>query len=153
MCSHEHKIIGDCHHYICTNCGTLLNACYDVSNMLAYGDWNHDVLCTPYARNKRFEHMVDSVCFAYETHNDRAMIEHLDNNKVTNLAQIRKYMKISKLIDKRYLSLHLFCKCFDRDYVTFKEIDYQMLIREKENMIKAFKYIELKYFSTHGRKV
>ena len=96
--------------------------------------------------------MLDSLTLAPETKNDRLMIDHLVKEGVHTLEGIKKAMRKAKLTDKRYMSLHLFSKCFNTNYVPFTTEDYNKLLHKRPFILKCFMFIEGKYMAKHGKK-
>ena len=152
MCSHENTVLTDDHHNICTLCGVVLGTTFNVANMLSYAERLRDPLFTVYNRNKRFCAMLDSVCTGNESRNDRFMLEHLVSKNVSTRDEVEREMKTANLVDKRYLSVHFFCRCFDKNYIPCPSIILNHFVACRSQIVDMFKHIENEYVSIHGRK-
>ena len=144
MCTHQDTVIMKCHHIVCTDCGVICGIECDPSKMQLYEDYKNECLLLPYTRLKRFKNLVDSIVFGFETSLDRKMLSELDANNANSLKSIIGILNNSKLVDKRYCSLHLFLNCFaPKIGVTEITPDDIRLYRSKEKEIdRLFKRIE-----------
>ena len=148
MCSHANKILLPCHHECCIDCGRMLGTYTEVVKMLSFQDWTNDSLIIPYTRSKRFIQLLDSVCLGVETNNDRKMLSFISKQKPTTQSDILKVLKTAPYIDKRYQSMHLFCKCFDPKYIPFSDKQYGSFFNAKKAMVQCFNFIETKHLAS-----
>ena len=152
MCSHENVTLLDSHQKCCVDCGLLLGTFFELHKMQSHQDWSNDSLIIPYMRSRRFSDLLDTVCLGNETRNDKHMLYFLAKHKVSTRHDIWNTMKKSKLTDKRYSSVHLFCKCFDKDFLEFTSAQINKFLRLKKSMILCFNYIETKFYNIHNVK-
>ena len=148
---HDKYCILDCHQMCCLECGLILGPFLELEKMQSYQDWSNSSLVLPYARSRRFSELLDALCLGNETRNDYRMLTFLADHNVTSRNEIVTTMKKSNLVDKRYSSVHLFCKCFDKNFVKFPESKIDQYIRKKSSMIRCFNYIETKYFNVMSK--
>lgn len=134
---------------VCVNCG-LETAC-------GYGFFpltraqstynNHAPLVNVYSRKKRFDKLLLCVLKPCPQSGDNLMLEYLFKRQpIHNIPDLLQWMKTSPLKDKRYCSLHLFCKLLVKKYTPpqmIENMDYKRV-----QILRAFEDIEF----AHARK-
>lgn len=101
--------------HICDTCG-------EESKVILYThitprDWKTDTLCNIYSRRKRFKGLLDMLFFPTPALKDNQMLCYLDKlSPFENQKELINAIKKSRLPDKRYCNLHLFCRLFTKDY-------------------------------------
>ena len=122
---------------ICTKCGLETQTGLDMIQKEAPRDM------TPfpvgYSRYKRFSKILDGVLFPTPTISDNQMLEHLMKKKFATITELIKYMKNAPLRDKRYTSLHLFCRLFVEGYIPPRSCNYSEV---KSCIMKRFQDVE-----------
>ena len=80
-------------------------------------DWITEPITHIYSRKKRFNNLVENLFWPAPSPKDNRMLEYLDQG---SLFPTKKHLfaslKQSTLSDKRYSSIHLFCKTFVQSY-------------------------------------
>jgi hypothetical protein len=127
---------------VCPNCGVT------VRYLTPEYDYHKQPLFTcSYSRKKRFDILLSRVLLpCFEPH-DAGMFEFLDKTKpYISVEEIMNQMKLSKLKDKRYCSIHLFARYFMTGYRAPKhELQFHRTLmfsfREVERNFYRFKNI------------
>ena len=129
---------------VCTNCGKeiyVLNTCnYENCGFVM----SHSPFLSGYSRTKRFRQMVESLFHPTPSNPDTKMLTHLfaNKDKITSSFDLIDIITGSGLKDKRFVSLHLFCKLFDPLYTPPK---HGCLFQMKKRMVFQFQKIESKF--------
>lgn len=150
MCTHEKTILMPCHRVVCEECGLITAHVLQPCKMQLYEDYSKECLIIPYTRLKRFRNLINSIVFGFETTMDRKMIHELKINKANSLRKIISVMNKSKLVDKRFASLHLFLRCFAPDRVNIKYEHIQRFRHKQTAVERLFNRIE-NVFNFEGR--
>ena len=100
---------------VCSQCGIVSKS--QLLTHITPRDWLTDPLMNIYSRKKRFRNLVDSLFWPTPSAKENKMLAYL-----TPLApfptktQLLVALKNSRLSDKRYSSMHFFCRTFVQNY-------------------------------------
>ena len=99
---------------VCQNCGiekTCLPGC--TQNNVGYAS-THSPFQFGYSRVKRFSQMVTNLLFPAASNQDNRMVQYLYTRRhcIKTRKNLNFYIYTSKLRDKRFSSMHFFCKVF-----------------------------------------
>jgi hypothetical protein len=125
----------------CTMCGVIGR-----SNFVNRFDAPRDSLCqATYERHKRFRDIVTKVVFPCVENKDYPMYEYLKstNKQFETVGDVLQAMKRSKLLNKRYCSLHTFCRFFLKNYVKPKVESPLLLIKMS---VRMFTFLESEHY-------
>ena len=126
---------------ICTNCG-------HVEDALVNRDYHscRDALhqCV-YSRSKRFENLLDSVLYPVFSNKDTQMYKLLETKTFGTVANLIDFMRTTKLLDKRFNSIHLFAKLTVDQY----ELLPPPPLKYKKRLMGLFDEILCRYNSTN----
>ena len=133
MCSCDKLVYTEYNTVICTSCGIETKIALDFVQKQA----PRDMVPFPagYSRFKRFSKILDGVLFPTPTVGDNMMLEYLFKKKTyASKAELIKHMKNAPLRDKRYTSLHLFCRLFVKGYqpppaYNYNEVKKRIMMR------------------------
>ena len=133
MCSCDKLVYTEYNTVICTSCGLETKSGLDIVQKQA----PRDMVPFPagYSRFKRFSKILDGVLFPTPTVGDNLMLEYLFKKKTyASKAELIKHMKNAPLRDKRYTSLHLFCRLFVKGYqpppaYNYNEVKKRIMMR------------------------
>ena len=103
----------------CTNCGFVFKELHFVPGF----DCARDPLCVAvYERRKRFIDILGKVLLPTIDNKDLPMYKHLEGENVQydSVGKLLAAMKVSGLIDKRYVSLRAFARFFLKGYKNIK---------------------------------
>ena len=104
-------------------CTQICNYCGAESDVILHThitprDWKTEALCNIYSRRKRFKGLLDLLFYPHPAPKDNKMLKYLDRTSLFNNQEaLVVAIKKSKLPDKRYCNLHLFCKLYVKDYI------------------------------------
>lgn len=127
---------------ICTTCG-------NESKVILYThitprDWNTEKLSNIYSRRKRFKGLLEMLFFPNPVVKDNKMLKYLQRlSPFDNQKKLIDAIKKSRLDDKRYCNLHLFCKLFTKDYD--KPLLPDNAILETKLILRQFDDIEFSF--------
>jgi len=117
------ETIEDCGCLLCSRCGLVLRTQYQYTTSLN----NHSEplqLCM-YQRKKRFMDILTKIVFPSIDNKDAPVYEELNKHKpYESIGDIIDVMKGTKCKDKRYCSLHTFCKHFLTGYTAPRRVDF-----------------------------
>ena len=99
----------------------------------------HSPFLSGYSRTKRFRGMVDALFWPTPSNPDTKALAYLSNKKVTCRQDIIDAISVAPLKDKRFGSIHIFCRLFDPQY---KEPSHECLFRMLKRMVAEFGRIE-----------
>lgn len=103
----------------------------------------HAPFLSGYSRTKRFRGMVEMLFFPTPCNADTRMLAHLTTiGGFKTRGEIISQMITSKLKDKRFGSIHLFCRLFDP---TYKEPRHGCLFQMMKRMVYSFEHIESRF--------
>jgi len=137
------------HTTVCTECGIEKKVPTQIRNIhVSYAQAHHQPFASSYSRNKRFASMLDAVVLATCQVSDEPMLAHLHSLKITfkTIGSILTAMKKSALRDKRYTSLHMFCRVLLEGYVKPPPVLHWFIRRR--NMLNFFSDIEMVHQTT-----
>ena len=146
-CAHEQTVRTEYNTLICTRCGverqTNLSIVQDRPPLdmspFPYG----------YSKKKRFAKLLDGVLYPTPATADEKMFRLLHGNKYDSTQLLLKAMRGAKLRDKRYCSLHCFCKNFVSSYVPPAQRDYTLV---KKHILLAFETVQFGHLRFCGRQ-
>ena len=136
---------------ICWLCGLeefILNECTFLNCGFAT---KHSPFFNGYSRVKRFRGMVDILFWPSPANGDTKMLKHLFRAKRTlhTKGDIINAMHCSGLKDKRFSSIHIFCRLFDPNY---SEPKHDCLFLMARRMLYQFEFIESKFQSSFSKR-
>ena len=128
MCSHENTVRSEYDTLICTSCGLEKKA----NLSIVQASPPHDMSPFPYgySKRKRFAKLLDGVLYPTPSAADEGMFKILFGKKFETTHLLLKAMRSAKLRDKRYCSLHCFCKHFVSSYEAPPIADYSCVKRD-----------------------
>ena len=142
-CCGESVLMTNRHTLVCRLCG-LEKKCAFSQTCIHYNQntySTHAPLVPVYSRKKRFSRLLASVLSPSPQPGDDKMLAYLFEHKpISDTPALLKLMKISSVKDKRYCSLHLFCKLFVPSYTA--PIPPDNLEHLRTTMLKCFEEVE-----------
>lgn len=100
---------------VCSSCGVL--ARQQLVSYITPRDWLTDPLMNVYSRKKRFKALTENLFLPHASTKDNKMMAYLTPlAPFPNKDDLLQSLKLSKLGDKRYCSIHYFCKAFVSNY-------------------------------------
>ena len=148
-CDCNHVIHTNRHTQICEQCGIETRIPFNIDQSMTINSYDtHCPFARGYSRLTRFTRMLSSILHPCAQHFDNHMLKYLDKYKpYSTRARLIERMKKAPVKDKRYCSVHLYCKLFVHDY------DPPLLPNNIENIeteiINHFKDIEFAHHR-HG---
>ena len=131
---------------VCTQCGLESTIGY-VPEKVSGTFWNC-ILVDTYSRLKRFQKLFESVVLCLPSPKDELMLIFLSQFGKCDMDTLLQRIKDSKLQDKRYGSIHLFCKLHVLNYIAPPlPKKYLVLKRRLSALFKEFEFIHNRYFS------
>ena len=99
---------------VCLECGIEKHILPNCSQSNVGYTVTHSPFQFGYSRVKRFSQMVNCLFFPAGTNQDNKMMEHLYTRRhfITSRKDLNYYIYSSQLRDKRFCSMHYFCKVF-----------------------------------------
>ena len=128
---------------VCEECGVemyVLNTC---SFQNCGFNMSHSPFLSGYSRKKRFRQMIDFLFFPTPCNADEKMLTYLAQKNIQSREHLFKIIKQSPLKDKRFVSVHVFCRLFVPEYSPPRQ--YDDLFRMKDRLVRAFEEIELRF--------
>ena len=102
----------------------------------------HSPFLSGYSRAKRFKGMVDALFWPTPSNPDTKMLEYLLTQKFSNRLEIIAALTTAPLKDKRFGSIHLFCRLMNPKYTEpVHGCLFQMLTR----LVREFQCIEARF--------
>ena len=147
MCNCKYVVRTDYNTDVCVCCGNESQC--PLSIIQAERPVNMCMFPTGYSRHKRFSKILDSVLFPTPTSADNNMLKFLFKKSFSSITELIGAMKSATLRDKRYSSLHLFCKLFVRSYKAPAQRNYYEV---KRCIMKKFECIEFGHLGTCPNK-
>jgi len=120
-CGVERKIVANCTY---NNCGFATR---------------HSPFLSGYSRSKRFRSMVTTLFWPTPVNADHKMLKYMLMRRFNNRTEIIKAITTSPLKDKRFGSIHIFCRLLDPEY---EEPKHDCLFRMLQKMVWDFEVIE-----------
>lgn len=140
MC--EHELICTDTTRVCVLCGKetyfLQNCTYANCGFTV----RHSPFLSGYSRTKRFRGMVDALFWPTPSNPDTKTLKYLMNKPLNNRQDIIDAISTSNLKDKRFGSIHIFCRLFDPNY---EEPDHGCLFQMIKRMVTEFGHIEARF--------
>lgn len=128
-------------HETCTECGLTQEVAYNMVEQRLYAGWGHINFANHYSREKRFGHLFDRLVWPTPEPKDAPCIHYLSSKKnIKDHQDILKVMKMAPLKDKRYCSIHLFCKLFLKQYTPPPVVPN--IFQFRKQLIHEFKNLE-----------
>ena len=135
------RIQTDYHTVICSVCSeeTRYFGFLNVENS-SYNQ-SHCPFSKGYCRKKRFKDMLENLFYPCCSHLDNSVLSQLHGKKILNTEQIFEELKLMRIKDKRYGSIHLMTKLFCKEYIYLDPPSRDLI----DYMCKFFEEIELLY--------
>ena len=144
----QHDFFESDNSLICRNCGVekyYLKSC--TYNNCGF-EMRHSPFLSGYSRTKRFRGMVNALFWPSPSNPDAKMLEYLFGMKFENRDQIIHAVTNAPLKDKRFGSIHTFCKLMDPEYVAPQ---HGCLFHMEERLVFAFQCIETRFENRYTR--
>ena len=137
------------HHFICTDSTKVCVLCGKETAYLeccTYANCGFSVRHSPflsgYSRTKRFRGMVDALFWPTPSNPDTKALKYLSNKTLTSRQDIIEAISTAPLKDKRFGSIHIFCRLFDPHY---QEPTHGCLFQMLKRMVTEFGHIEARF--------
>lgn len=127
---------------VCTQCGCEEKCLQNCTTMNCGFTMRHSPFLSGYSRKKRFRGMVDALFWPTPCNADSKMLKYLSTHPCNRRDAIIETMAASSLKDKRFSSIHMFCRLYD---TTYMEPSHGDLFEMLKNMVFAFEEIESKF--------
>ena len=99
----------------------------------------HSPFLSGYSRPKRFRGMVSTLFWPTPANADKNMLKHILGRRFNNQSEIMKVISTAPLKDKRFGSIHIFCRLLDPEY---KAPKHGCLFRMLTTIVREFELIE-----------
>ena len=142
MCTCENLVYTNRHTQVCEQCGVETRVPFNLHELILIDSYNtHSPFARGYCRLNRFKRMLYSILAPCPQFFDNTTLKYLDKcGPIKNKEHLLKLLKHAPVKDKRYCSLHLYCKLFCMNYIPPYKPDNIDQIREE--IIMHFKDIE-----------
>ena len=147
MCSHEQVVRTEYNTSVCTKCG--LEKSTQLSIIVDRPPLDMSPFPYGYSKRKRFAKLLDGVLYPTPSAADEGMFKILYGKKYETTSLLLKAMRAAKLRDKRYCSLHCFCKHFVTSYEEQPIVDYSQL---KKSILLEFETVQFGHIRFCGQK-
>ena len=127
---------------ICWNCGLEVYVLSSCSSKNCGFQMRHSPFLSGYSRTKRFKGMVDSLFWPTPSNPDAKMLEYLFTKKFQTRQEIITALTTAPLKDKRFGSIHLFCRLMDPEYT---EPSHGCLFQMLTRLVREFGCIEARF--------
>ena len=124
LCGVEEKHINDC---TWDNCGFAMR---------------HSPFLSGYSRTKRFKGMIEAIFWPTPANCDSLMLEYLFPLCFKNREEIINAISTAPLKDKRFGSIHMFCRLLDPEY---KEPAHGCLFLMRTRIVREFSILEARF--------
>ena len=105
----------------CVKCGVCTNTPLTSNWSTTSYEQRHSPFSGGYSRHKRFRVLLNQLFFPTPCKGDEKMLAYFMDNKLSPImSDVEQTLRLSGLRDKRYSSLHLFCRLFSPDYTKIK---------------------------------
>ena len=142
-CKEKHDFFeSDTSSLICRACGVeeyFLQSC--TYNNCGF-EMRHSPFLSGYSRTKRFRGMVNALFWPTPTNPDSKMLDYLFRMKFTNRNEIIAAVTSAPLKDKRFGSIHIFCRLMDPQYVP---PSHGCLFHMEDRIVYEFQCIETRF--------
>jgi len=140
---HEHDYFdSDKSTIICRVCGLeqycIRDCCWDNCGFAM----RHSPFLSGYSRTKRFKGMIESLFWPTPANCDSLMLEYLYPLKFKNIATVIDAVSSAPLKDKRFGSIHLFCRLLNPEYT---EPKHDCLFLMRTRIVREFTAIEARF--------
>jgi hypothetical protein len=133
-CQHTYTIYSNEYTEICQVCGLETPVAYNIDHSMTINAYeSHCPFSKGYSRLTRFTRMLCSIIHPCPQHFDDRMLKYLDEHQpYPTQEKLMERMKMAPIKDKRYCSVHLYCKLFVENYEppalpsNIKEIETQI---------------------------
>jgi len=137
---HEHDFFdSDKSTVICRICGLeeqhIKNCCWDNCGFAM----RHSPFLSGYSRTKRFKGMMEAIFWPTPANCDSLMLEYMFSLTFKNREEIIQAIITAPLRDKRFGSIHMFCRLLDPEY---KEPRHSFLPQMLKRIVREFSIIE-----------
>lgn len=124
----------------CTLCGSVIDSRPEYLNGVE--NFVEPIQLCVYRRSKRFTEMLRKLVYPYTEKKDDPILElFLKKEKFETITEFITALKSSNIKDKRYQSIHTFCKLFCSDYKTVHPLSSNQFDR----LVRMFKNVEHKF--------
>lgn len=121
---------------VCSKCGNCDgNTRRFVTSINA---WNDPLQICFYQRKKRFEQIMLKIVWPTIENKDVPVYKLLSGKRYNSAQHVMRTLKKLKVKDKRYHSIHAFCKYFQRDYIP----PTLFTLQNKKNALCVFRNVE-----------
>ena len=131
---------------VCTECGKETSYLPHCSYRNCGFATRHSPFLSGYSRTKRFRGMVEALFWPTPSNPDKHMLEYLMKQTFANRKDIIRVVTVAPLKDKRFVSIHLFCRLFDPNYLEPTHGDLHQMLKR---MVFEFQNIELCFEQTY----
>ena len=133
---------------VCLSCGLEQSVPYDMYEQSKICMWNNISFQTGYSRKKRFGKLFDSVVIGAAETKDEKMLIYLKSVTINSMDDLLLAIKESGLIDKRYGSIHLFCRVYVSEFSMPKQPKHIPELRKRI----LFQFENLEFSHLHKLK-
>ena len=127
---------------ICWTCGLEEYVLSHCSYKNCGFQMRHSPFLSGYSRSKRFKGMVEALLWPTPSNPDTKMLKYLFCFEFQNRYEIVSALTTAPLKDKRFGSIHLFCKLMDPEY---SEPAHGNLFHMLERLVREFECIESRF--------
>ena len=127
---------------VCIKCGIEKYVLSDCSYANCGFTMRHSPFLCGYSRTKRFRGMVEALFWPTPANPDTKMLQYLLLRKFGSREEILQCMSTAPLKDKRFVSLHIFCRLLNPNY---KEPSHGCLFRMLKRLVSQFQHIESRF--------
>ena len=131
MCDCNGVVYTEIPFLVCGTCGRHISVCLMNNDRVSGFE---DVFTCIYSRKKRFETIINNVLLPCFEKKDSQMYEYLRSKRYETVECMRKQMKQSGCVDKRYGSVHFFARHFVKGYTCTSSSVYRL----KQMLLKFF---------------
>ena len=130
---------------VCIHCGIETTCLPDCTGKNVGYSMSHSPFMFGYSRVKRFCSMATCLLFPSASPQDNRMIEYLDKlrHQIKTRGDLDRIIRSSNLRDKRFGSMHFFCRQFVDNYKAPPHFDY--LFEMRKRMVFLFERIALSF--------
>lgn len=140
----ERDLIMDAGKFICTECGLVHGGSHFIIGINTYND---PLQICYYQRKKRFSKILDKIVRPNLDNKDTPVYKHLVGKTFDTIEELQTYIKTLNIKDKRYHSLHAFCKLCLKNYTPPKTFTLQ----EEKRCLFLFELVEMAFLKhTNG---
>lgn len=141
MC--QHNFIHTEFTVVCTLCGIETYFLQNCSYTNCGFSMRHSPFLSGYSRTKRFRGMVDTLFWPTPSNGDEKMLRYLVKKKLVCRGDIIRALFSAPLRDKRFGSIHTFCRLFDPKYKPPPK--YGSLFEMQKQLVHKFQMVETRF--------